>query len=292
MNTQETVLVSGATGQQGGAAARAFLRSGLRVRALTRNPGSAAARELERLGAEVCPGDLEDRTTVMRAAQGADAVFAVTTPFEAGTDAEVRQGITLAQAAKDAGIGHIVYSSVASADRQTGIPHFESKYAVERFISDLCVPFTVIAPTGFFENLVGPWSLPGLQQGVLAAPLPSARAVQQIAVADIGAFAAFVLRHRDRFVNKRIDIASDAVTGAEQAEVLSAVTGGAIRYVELPLDQVRASGGEDMAMMFEWLNRVGYSADVEGLRRDYPEVGWHRFGEWARNQDWSVLRAA
>jgi uncharacterized protein YbjT (DUF2867 family) len=290
MRDERTVLVVGATGRQGGAVARRLMENGVAVRALTRKPDSAAARELERLGADVRRGDLDDRASILAAARGVTGVFVMTTPFEGGAQAEVRQGIALIDAAKEAGVSHIAYSSVGSADRGTGIPHFESKWQVERHLAESGVPFTVLGPASFFENAVSPWQVPGLQQGVLAVAVPPDRPVQQIAISDIAAFAVHVLERSDEFKDTRIDVASAAVTGAEQAEILSRVTGRDIRYAEQPLEQVR-SWSEDLAFMYEWLARAGYAADIEGLRRDYPNLGWHTFEDWAREQDWSVLDA-
>src|SRR3954463_16812025 len=125
------VLVTGATGKQGGAVTRELLRKGHRVRALTRKATGAAAQELARLGAEVVTGDLEDRSSVDAAMRGVDAGFAAGTPFEGGPESETRQGIHVADAAKAAGV-YLVYSSVANADRKTGIPHFDSKAEVEK----------------------------------------------------------------------------------------------------------------------------------------------------------------
>ncbi len=98
-----------------------------------------------------------------------------------------------------------------------------------------------------------------------------------------------VLEDREGFEDRRVDIASDELTGDEVAGVLSRVTGREIRYVELQLEQVRQAIGEDGALMFEWFDRVGYSADVGSLRREHPEVGWHTFEEWAKQQVWSAL---
>lgn len=132
MSSSLTVLVTGATGNQGGAVARKLLERGHRVRAFTRSGRSPAAHDLERLGAEIATGNLEDRAALAAAAEGADAVFAMATPFEAGPDAEVRQGANIFAAAEQVGVRHLVYSSVASAREETGIPHFESKAKLER----------------------------------------------------------------------------------------------------------------------------------------------------------------
>jgi uncharacterized protein YbjT (DUF2867 family) len=288
MASSITVLVTGATGKQGGSVARLLLKQGHKVRAFTRNAQSPAAQELDRLGAELKVGDLEDRAEVGRAMQGADAVFAVATPFEAGMDAEVRQGVNLADAAEQAGVGHLVYSSVGSANRRTGIPHFDTKKKVEEHIEAIGVPYTIVAPVYFMENVFSLWTLPALRQGKLAIPLPPGRSLAQVALADVAGFAVLAMEQRDRFLGRRVDIASDDLPGLEAAAILSRVTGREIEYVQVPMAQVHQMS-EDFAIMFEWFDAVGYSLDIQGLRRDYPEVGWHRYEDWAREQDWSVL---
>lgn len=282
------VLVTGATGKQGGATARALLPRGHQVRAMTRNLRSPAAGRLAREGAEIVTGDFRDRETLTAAMQGVDAVFAMTTFFEEGVAAEVEQGRALADAARAARVPHLVYTSVCSADRRTGIPHFDSKAEVERYLAASGVPHTVIAPVSFMENVYGPHVLDGLRQGVYASALPTDRKLEQVAVDDIGQFAALVIEQGDRMVGKRIDLASDELSGAEEAAILSEVLGRDIRYQEVPLDALREQS-EEMAVMYEWFDRVGYDADITGLRRDYPDVGWHTFADWARQQDWSAL---
>ena len=272
VSKQLTVLVIGATGLQGGAVARQLLDRGHSVRAFTRNADSGAARQLERLGAELAVGDTEDRESVIRAAEGVDAVYAMTSFFEAGLDAEVRQGRTIVDAVKAAGVENFVYASVGNADQSTGIPHFDSKYEIEKHIKALGLPHAIVAPVYFSENLLTPWTLPGLMQGKLAIPLPPDRTLQQVTVQDIGSFVAVVLQNPDRFQGKRIDIASDELTGTRAAEIISRVTGRQIEYVQQPIEEV-----------------YKFSADVEALRRDYPETGWHTFEEWVQAQDWSVL---
>ncbi|HEX7624464.1 MAG TPA: NmrA family NAD(P)-binding protein, partial [Anaeromyxobacteraceae bacterium] len=160
-----TVLVAGATGKQGGAVARLLLEKGHRVRVLTRRPGAKPAASLLAAGAEVHEGDLEDAASVERAAEGADAFFLMATPFEQGVAAEVRQAERAAAGARSAGVKHLVYSSVAGADRDTGIPHFDSKREVERYVQGLGVPYTIVAPAFFMENLLGPMFLHGLRAG-------------------------------------------------------------------------------------------------------------------------------
>ncbi len=281
MTNKRTVLVTGATGKQGGALARLLLDRGHAVHALTRSPKSDSAAAIASAGATVVAGDFAEPASLERAMDGVDVVFAMTTPFEAGIDAETRQGKALVDAAAVAGVDHFVFTSVASADQDTGIPHFESKRAVEQHLAATTLPWTVIAPVYFMENLFFPMTLDGLRSGAYATPMPADRALQQIALADIGAFAAHVIEEREPFIGQRIDIASDELTSADSAKTLSAVLDREIRYHALPMEQIR-SFSEDMAIMYAWFIATGYTVDIGALRERYPEVGWHRFADWAK----------
>ncbi|MBX4957239.1 NmrA/HSCARG family protein [Rhizobium lentis] len=291
MSNGRRVLVTGATGQQGGAVVRALAARGHRVRAISRRPDSEAAKRLAAAGVEVVAGDLDDAASVTKAATGVDTMFLMGNSYEAGTEAETRQGVTAADAAKAAGVGHLIYSSVADADKKTGIPHFESKYLVEQHIAGLGTPYTISAPVAFMENTVAPWAVDGLRQGIYAAALPSGRLLQQICLADIGAFVAALAERRDQVFGKRFDIAGDELSGEEQANILSDMLARPVAYRELPIAAMRQQS-EDAALMFEWFDRTGYDADIAALRRDFPEVGWHRYRDWARGFDWSVLHRA
>ena len=286
-----TVLVAGATGLQGGAVARLLLDKGHRVRALTRNPQSLAAGVLHSLGADVLAGDLEDGISIERAARGADAFFLMATPMEKGADAELRAGRWSAWAAKEAGVKHLVYSSIAGIDWVTGVPIIDSKRKIELYIQELGVPFTVLAPTFFMENLLGPMLIQGLRRGTLALPLPRTRKLQMIAVADMAAFVRLVLERPSEFGGKRIEIASDELTGPEIAAVLCHATRSPIGFDQESLSSAREQS-EDYARMWEWIDRGGFDVDVAALQRKHPEVAWHSLADWAREQDFSALDVA
>ncbi len=287
MPTSKLVVVTGATGNQGGAVVQALVKQGNQVRALTRNPTSPAAKRLSEQGVEISRGDFTEHDSLVKAMKGVDAVYAMATPTQS-VAIETAQGIAITNATKATGVGHLVYSSVASADRGTGVPHFDSKHEVEKHVLSSGVPYTIIAPVFFMDNLLQPWVTPGLRQGKLAMAMPGTRSLQQIAVADIGAFAAAVIERRDTVFGRRIDIAGDELTGDEAAAILSKVTSRDIRYEGYPADVLRAQS-EDMALMFEWFDNTGYAADIKSLRRDFSEVKWHDFEAWARQHDWSVL---
>jgi uncharacterized protein YbjT (DUF2867 family) len=209
----------------------------------------------------------------------------MSTPF--GTDAatETREGINLLRATSEVGVKHLVYSSVAGADRATGIPHFDSKFEVEKEIRGSGVPFTIVAPVFFMENFLADWMAPSIAKGTLSMALPATRRIQMIAVADIAQFTALVIERRDQFLGQRIDIASDELTAVRAAATISEASGRHVEYVALSLDTVRQYS-DDQARMYEWFDRVGYDADILGLRSQYPEVAWHGFSSWARDQRW------
>lgn len=288
MATKRNVLVTGATGQQGGAVARALLVRGHRVKALTRKSNSDAARQLASAGADVVAGDLGDAASVVKAARDVDTMFLMGNSYEAGTEEETRQGIIAADAAKAAGIGHLIYSSVADANKKTGIPHFESKCLVEKHIAGLGIPYTISAPVAFMENVVAPWSIAGLRQGVLAFAMPPRRVLQLVALTDIGAFVAALAERREQVFGKRFDLAGDELSGEEQAKILSQAMGRPVTYQEIPIAAARQQS-EDAALMFEWFDRVGYNVDIAALHKDFQELRWHGFADWAREFDWSVL---
>jgi uncharacterized protein YbjT (DUF2867 family) len=285
MRQELTVVVTGSTGKQGGAVARGLLERGHKVRAVTRDPNSSQAKLLASAGAALVAASLEDTAAITKALEGSTSLFAMTTPF-GGTDAEIRQGIAAADAAKAGGV-HLVFTSVGSANRQTGVPHFDSKYEVEKHIAKIGVRATILAPVAFMENLY--FIREQLSKGIYASALPPTRALAQVAVPDIGAVAVRVLEEAGRFTGKRFDLASDELTGNDVMAILSRVTGRPFSYYQVPLDVVRQRMGEDAVKMYEWFDRVGFAVDRDALRREFPDVAFHDFESWAKTQDWSVL---
>jgi len=285
MTQKLTVVVTGSTGKQGGAVARALLERGHKVRAVTRDPNSSQAKSLASAGATLFASSLEDTAAITKALEGATSLFAMTTPF-GGTEAEIRQGVATADAATAAGV-HLVFTSVGSANRQTGVPHFDSKSEVEQHIAKVGVRATILAPVAFMENLY--FIKEQLAKGIYAAALPPARAFAQVAVADIGAVAVRVLEDAGRFTGKRFDLAGDELTGNDAMAILARVTGRNFTYYQVPLDVVRQRMGEDAVKMYEWFDRVGFAVDRAALRREFPDVTFHDFESWAKTQDWSAL---
>jgi len=226
------ILVCGATGSQGGAVTRSLLDRGFRVRVLTRDPNKTEAKALADRGAEVVQGDMEERLTMDRAVEGVYGVFSVQNFWEAGYDREVRQGKTVADAAKVASVEHFVYSSVGSAHRQTGIAHFDSKWEVEEHVRRIGLPYTILRPVFFMQN----WE--GMREyvlgGTLAQPLDPDKPFQQVAVEDVGAFAALAFVRPEEWIGREVELAGDEQTMPEIADTFGRVTGKEIGYYQVP----------------------------------------------------------
>lgn len=275
------VLITGATGKQGGATlGYLFRQGGFKLRALTRKPQSDSARMVAALGGEVVVGDLDDRASLERAVAGAWGVFSVQNTWEAGVEREETQGKTLAEVARAQGVQHFVYTSVGSANKKTGIPHFDNKARVEATIKTLGFPsYTIIRPVFFMENLISPWFLNGDK---LVAPLRPETKLQMIASDDIGKFGARAFTAADQMKGVELDIAGDAVTMPEAAAAISELLGKTITYQQIPIEAVRQNS-DDLAKMLEWFDAVGYSADIAGMEAKHG-IRPLTLKNWVRHQ--------
>jgi uncharacterized protein YbjT (DUF2867 family) len=278
MTSERTILITGVTGQQGGAVARALQGSGFHLRGLTRKPDSEPAASLARQGIDIVKGDLDDEATLRRALAGAWGVFAVQNTGEAAVEREEAQGKRLAALAREAGVEHFVYTSVGSADKQTGVPHFDNKWRSEETVRGLRFPSHVILrPVFFMENLLAPFSLQG---STLAWALPPDTKLQMIAVDDIRWFGARAFTEAAVLTHREIDLAGDVQTMPEAAEILTEALGRPIAFSQTPIEPVRQYSKE-MALMLEWFERVGYSADITGLEREFGRK-LTKLPEWVR----------
>jgi uncharacterized protein YbjT (DUF2867 family) len=266
MTTERTILITGITGKQGGAVARALKGSGFKLRGMTRKPDSDHAKAFARDGVEIVTGDLDDEVSLKNALAGAWGVFAVQNTWEAGVEKEEEQGKRQARLAADAGVQHYVYSSVGSAHKNTGIPHFDNKWRVEEVVRELKFPsHVVLRPVFFMENLLAPGTLNG---DTLALAVKPDTKLQMVAVDDIGFFGAKAFTDAASMNGRALDLASDELTLPEAAAVLSKAFGRTITFSSVPNDQVRKFS-EDAAIMFDWFDRIGYSADIRGLEREF-----------------------
>ena len=281
-DVERVVLVVGATGKQGGAVARSLLDRGFQVRALTRDPHKPEVQALDEQGAEVVQGDMDDRSAMDRALEGAYGVFSMQNFWETGYDREVQQGKTVADAAKAAGVEHFVYSSVGSAHRQTGIPHFESKWEIEEHVREVGLPYTILRPVFFMQN----WEMMRemVLGGTLAQPLDPDKSFQQVAVEDVEAFAAIAFENPDRWIGREVDLAGDEQTMPEIAETFGHVIGREVSYYQVPWDQFEEQMGEEFTVNYRWFNDVGYEANIAALQQEYPELT--TFERYLRSHGW------
>src|SRR5207244_13620694 len=234
---KDVILVTGASGHQGGAVARELLGRGHRVRAMTRKPDSDAAQVLAGLGAEIVKGDLDDAESLKRAIQGAWGVFAVQNTWEAGVEGEEAQGKRIAELARRAGVQHYVYTSVGSAHRRTGIPHFENKWRIEETVRRLAFPsYAILRPVFFMENFLSPWFKPGLDEGKLMIAVRPDTPLQMIAVDDIGAYGRLVFEQAEQFNGRELDIAGDELTMPAAARVLGGAMRKKVQLVPVPVE--------------------------------------------------------
>jgi uncharacterized protein YbjT (DUF2867 family) len=277
------ILAAGATGRLR-PVVEELLARGHELRVTARDPEARSAHDLAGRGAEIVRADLDDQRSLVQAAEGVDAVFAAGSPHGAGPAGEIRQGINVAGAAVTAGVAHLVFSSGAGAERPTGVPVLDSKYAVEQRIRQLGIPHTILAPVYFMQNAFNPWNLAALAADLFPLALPPGRSLQQVAIEDLAALAADVLERPDEFANQRVEVAGDDLTGEQAAEALSRVTGRQFVFSQVPLERLPPG----MRSLFEWLDRVCHHVERAELRRRFPRVEWHSFEDWAADQDWTA----
>jgi uncharacterized protein YbjT (DUF2867 family) len=199
-------------------------------------------------------------------------VFSVQNFWETGYEGELRQGVQLAEASEAAGVEHFVYTSVASAHRDTGLAHFESKIRIEQRIQELGLPHTIFRPVWFMENWEGPYLKPALLDGTIAMPLDPDVNFQQVTVADVGAFAALAFENREHWLGRAVDLAGDERPVAEVAAAFSRALGRKVVYRQVPWEEYRKAAGDEYHAMFRWFQDVGYDADIRALSREYPQL--------------------
>jgi uncharacterized protein YbjT (DUF2867 family) len=284
-NSEKLILVTGATGQQGGAALRHLREKGFPVRALTRDPDSPRARALVGRGTEVVRGDLDDPASLTRALDGVYGVFSVQTSTEQGVEAEIRQGINLAEAARRS-VSHFVYSSVGSADQKTGIPHFESKFRIEEHIRATGLRYTILRPAFFMENWLRMKDT--IEQGTLAQPLSPHTRLQMIAVDDIGIFVTMAFERPGHWQGRAVDLAGDEMSMTDLAQAFSRTIGRDVQYVQIPWDQFEQQAGHDLTVMAKWFEDVGYNVDIPALRQEHPNL--MNFDRWL-NTNWKAAES-
>lgn len=292
------VLVTGATGRQGGATARALLAAGVPVRALVRDPAAERAKAIEALGAELVTGDLGDRDSVARAAEGARAVFSVQMPpftaAGADFDEEVRMGVNLIEAARAARVAQFVHTSVTGAGHQADIPGWtegrwsalkapiEAKAAIQDRLRAAGFPrWTILKPSFFMVNLLPSMRFlfpRGVEGGLVSLLKPDTR-VPLIDTEDVGTAAAAAIADPDRFHQVELELCGDFLSMTEIAAILSRVLGAPLTAPDMTLEEAKAAGMPDMGISHAYMNVRSQPARPEYAKGfDIPMT---TFAEWA-----------
>ncbi len=278
----DVILVSGATGTQGGAVARELTSRGYSVRGLTRNPDSDASRALSALGVQMVRGDFDDAASLDAALEGAYGAFSVQQYRGIGVEAEIRQSKTFADAARRAGVEHFIYSSVLFARLGTGVPQFESKREIEDYVRSLgFMNLSIIRPASFMTNLEG--ARKAANDGIYRTPFPRELARLHIAPRDIGRFVAVLFDDSrggtsaiddagvsNSSIASELDIAGERISYADIAASMSRVMGKPVIYEQIPWEEYTATATPTAAARETWFIQNRVPLDLTGLRREFP----------------------
>ncbi|GAA0809797.1 NmrA/HSCARG family protein [Spirilliplanes yamanashiensis] len=265
------VAVTGATGRQGGAVARHLLTGGWRVRALTRRPDGPAARALGVLGAEVVRADMTAPADLVAAFRGAYGLYSVQNFLPGGTEAEITQGLNVADAAGATGVEHVVYGSAGTGAADTGIGSWNSKLVVQAHIRALGLPLTVLRPMAFMELMTDRDFVPPVSTWSLMPKLMGPdRPVGWICADDLGAIAARVFAEPDRFAGADLALAADVRSISQCREIWRDLHGRPPRRVPMPAWMFRRIVGPDLITMWRWLRTAQFDIDPEPTRELLP----------------------
>ncbi|MGW0179583.1 NmrA family NAD(P)-binding protein [Nocardia sp. NPDC003345] len=292
IDTDTPILVTGATGQQGGATARRLLAAGRSVHAMVRDTKAPAAAALEAAGARLVYGDFDDPGSLMPALDGAAALFGmppvVFGPDGGDTELEAARGRALIDAAAAAGIEQVVFSTVATTTAPT--PGWAGKSAIERYLRDRIPVSTVLRPVRFMINYLGlaVAAIDGIADGVHRHLFPPDQPMQIIAVEDIAEFAMLAFSDPSRFAGRTLELAGDQPTPVAAAAAISEATGIAVRYEQLTDDEAAALGPEIAGVKRSWRDGHGWHADIEALRVIHP--GLRTLDDWLAESGAAVLR--
>ena len=282
MPTNKTFFVTGATGKQGGAVVKNLLLHGFNVKALTRNKDSSAAQLLKQENVDLIQGNLDDTATYSHHLKDANAVFCAL-DFTKGAEKEIRQGIGLANMAKENGVKHFLYSSVIGADAHTGIPHWESKFRIENHIKQTGLSYTIIRPSSFYENFLIPQVKSRLLKGKLVIPTHKNKVQQFISTEDIGKISTTIFMNPEKYSNQTINLATEQLDGLQVTAIFSKVWNKPIGYQQLPGIITRLAMGKDLYKMFSWINKndAVFIKDLDAIKKEFP--GLLSLEEWIKN---------
>ncbi|MBS0994604.1 NmrA/HSCARG family protein [Gluconobacter cerinus] len=276
------ILITGATGQQGGATIHEMLRRAgpWQIRALVRDPHAPKAAALAKLGVELIQGDLENEQSLRTALRGVHGVLSVQSPMKIGPEGEERQGKLLATLAAESGVRHFVQCSAGGAERQSRVPHFESKWAIEQHIVGLGLNATILRPAAFMENF-STFVFRTTMLSMMKTYLAPKQSMQLVSVRDVGWFAAEAFAKPEQFSGRNIELAGDTVTLQSASSILRRSGLRPTLSFKMPAP-LCAKLPEDFRLMFEWIARDGFHADIASLRHEH--TGLLTLRNWAQHR--------
>jgi uncharacterized protein YbjT (DUF2867 family) len=269
------IVVTGATGLQGGAVTRHLLKDGWHVRALTRNAASKQALALAASGAEVVQGDMTEAASLRPIFVGAYGVYSVQNPFISGPEAEVRQGKTVAEVAKDSGVQHLVYGSAGIGKKGTNIPSWETKLLIEDHMKTLSLPLTILRPMAFMELMTDKKFFPAVAAWhVMPRMMGASRPVGWLCTEDLGAIVAHAFAAPQRFVGKDLALASDVQSLSECRSLYREVMGTSPPQFPMAIWLFQHFGfvGRDLTTMWRWLRTGDIDLDTAPTRAIHPDA--------------------
>lgn len=285
-NQDKTIVVTGATGRQGGAVVRHLIQNNFPVRALTRTPGSIPAQQLTAMGATLVKADMADLNSLQSAFKDCYGVFSVQNYFEYGGEKEVQYGKNMIDAAKKTKVSHFIYSSVCNAGDSTKVPHFETKYAIEQCLKEAALPATIVRPVKFMENYYIPQVFKGILSGKLFDSIMAGKKHQLLAVDDVGALVTEAFQDPGKYLGQTIELASEELTNEEIAVTITEVLGKPVKFKRLPLLVAKMVMDKEMYLMFKWFNDKGFTADTASLKTNYPGLQLTSFKNWLIHENW------
>lgn len=275
----KTILVTGATGKQGSAAVYELLKNSFEVFALTRNPQSTEAKNLEKAGAVLVKGDLENIESLSDLFKKIDGLYLVLPPVWVSSketdEKEAELGIKAIQLAENQGVEFVLYSSVLASDKQDAFrPKF--KFTIEKYLLESSLQGAVIRPATFMENLFLPSF--GLGEGKFINPLPEEKAISWVSTSDIGTFVRIIFQNYKEFDGKTVDFGGDLFTPKQILQLLEEKLKQPIDFVQVPLE-VLFEQSETFAKLVEMIDKEGYDPiDYEFIAAWMPKLT--SFDQW------------
>ncbi len=285
MDKKNIILVTGATGRQGGAVAAELLNAGYSVRSLTRNPGKPNAVSLKKRGAEIIKGDFSEPDDLKKAMAGVYGVFSVQNPWISGLEKEIEHGIRIADIAHQEGVAHFVYASAGNGRDDTGVPHFNSKSIIEEHIKSLGLPYTIIRPAGFMELMSDKDFVPPLVAwNVTEKVLGSDFKLKWIAVQNVGLAVLEIFNQSDQYIGKEIFLAGDYKSITECREIYKSVYGKTPFRIPAPVWLFKLMQ-KDLWLMYQWM--------LSGGEPDYSIEETNKLiGSVLSVEDWMKMKKA